>query len=411
MNMRLFRILIVLFLLFFQVSCKKPTVAVAGTEEHDEHGAHEEHGEHAHEEHGEGEHADEHSVQITPQEMKDFDVEVAEALPGKLLIDLHLPGEVVYDPSRVVHIVPRVPGIVTKVHKEIGDQVREGEVLAILESRELASAKANYLAAIEILSLAEATYNREKKLWDKNISSEREYLDAQTKLAEARIQLHKSQHQLMALGFSKEYVKELKHGSEDMSLFEITSPFSGTIVKKHITLGEKVNDQNPVFTVADFSTVWVYLTVYQGDLESVHTDQPVTIREQQSQHSAKSRVDYVTPFVEESTRTATARVILDNSKGKWHPGAFVSGKVIIDEFEVGIAVPLTALLVIEEKNVIFVKTDDGFEPRQVTPGRKDEVNIEILSGLNRGEHYISRGGFTLKSELGRSSLEGGGHSH
>ena len=209
----------------------------------------------------------------------------------------------------------------------------------------------------------------------------------------------------------KDYVEELKHGSEDMSRFEITSPFSGTIVKKHITLGEKVNDQNPVFTVADFSAVWVYLTVYQGDLESVHTGQPVTIREQQSQHSAKSRIDYITPFVEESTRTATARVILDNSKGEWHPGAFVSGKVIIDEFEVGISVPLTALLVIQEKNVIFVKTDEGFEPRQVTPGRKDETNIEILSGLDRGEQYISRGGFTLKSELGRSSLEGGGHAH
>ncbi|MDR4503272.1 MAG: efflux RND transporter periplasmic adaptor subunit [Candidatus Scalindua sp.] len=402
MSIRLSGILLVLLLLFSQISCKKPTTGVTGTGEH---------GEHAHEEHSEGEHTGEQRVQISPQEMEEFDVEVAEALPGKILIDLHLPGEVVYDPARVVHIVPRVPGIVTKVHKEIGDQLREGEVMAVLESRELASAKANYLAAIEILSLAEATYNREKKLWDKNISSEREYLDAQTRLAEARIQLHKSQHQLMALGFTKEYVDELKHGSEDMSHFEITSPFSGAIVEKHITLGEKVDDQNPVFTVADLSTVWVYLTVYQKDLESVRVGQTVTIREQQGLHSTKSRLDYITPFVEESTRTATARVVLDNSKGEWHPGAFVSGEVIIDEFEVKIAVPRTALLVVQEKNIIFVKIKDGFEPRQVTLGRKNEANLEILSGLDRGEQYISRGGFTLKSELGRSSLEGGGHAH
>ena len=287
----------------------RSTTEVTGDEEH----GHEEHGEHE-------EHADEQRVQISPQEMEDFDVEVAEALPGKLLIDLHLPGEVVYDPARVVHIVPRVPGIVIKVHKEIGAQVMEGEVLAILESRELASVKANYLASIEILSLAKVTYNREKKLWDKNISSEREYLDAQTRLAKARIQLRKSQHQLMALGFSKKYVEELKHGSEDMSLFEITSPFSGTIVKKHITLGEKVNDQNPVFTVADFSTVWVYLTVYQGDLESVHAEQPVIIREQQGQHSDKSRIDYITPFVEESTRTRSEeRRVGKECRSRWSP--------------------------------------------------------------------------------------------
>ena len=99
----------------------------------------------------------------------------------------------------------------------------------------------------------------------------------------------------------------------DICRFKITSPFSGTIINKHITLGEKVNDEIPVFTVADISTVWVYLTVYQKDLESVRVGQPVTIRGQQSQYSAKSKIDYVTPFVEESTRTSTARIILNKS--------------------------------------------------------------------------------------------------
>jgi len=395
MSIRLFRVLIILLLLFFQVSCKKPTTEITEAEEHGEH----------------EEHAEEQRVQISPQEMEEFDVEVAEALPGKLYITLNLPGEVVYDPDRFVHIVPRVPGIVRGVHKKAGDKVLKGDVMAVIDSKEFASAKSSYLAGIETVALAEATYDREKKLWDKNITSEREYLNAQTNLASARIQLHESEHQLMSLGFSKEYVKELKHGTEDICRFEITSPFSGAVINKHITLGEKVNDEIPVFTVADISTVWVYLTVYQKDLESVRVGQPVTIQEQQGQHSAKSRIDYVTPFVEESTRTSTARIILNNSEGDWRPGAFVTGEVIIDEFEVEIAVPRTALLVVQEKNVIFVKTEDGFEPRPVKIGRKDEENIEVLSGLDRGEQYISRGGFTLKSELGRSSLEGGGHAH
>lgn len=402
MSIRLLGILIVWLLLFSQISCKKPTTGVTGTEEH---------GEHAQDEHSEGKHSEEQRVQISPQEMEDFDVEVAEALPGKLYITLGLPGEVAYDPDRFVHIVPRVPGIVRGVHKKSGDKVLKGDVMAVIDSREFASAKSSYLAGIETVSLAEATYDREKDLWDKNISSEREYMDAQTNLAKARIQLHESEHQLMSMGFSKKYVKELKHGTEDICRFEITSPFSGTIINKHITLGEKVNDEIPVFTVADISTVWVYLTVYQKDLESVRVGQTVTIREQQGQHSTKSKIDYVTPFVEESTRTSTARIILNNSEGDWRPGAFVTGEVIIDEFEVKIAVPRTALLVVQEKNVIFVKTEDGFEPRPVTLGRKDEANLEILSGLDRGEHYISKGGFTLKSELGRSRLEGGGHAH
>jgi cobalt-zinc-cadmium efflux system membrane fusion protein len=467
MCIRLFRILIVLLLLFFQVSCKKPTTESAGTEEHsegkhseeqhekhskgdhaEEH--HEEHGkgehsEEQHEEHSEGEHAEEQKVQISSQEMEEFDIEVAEALPGRLHIYLTLPGEVVYDPDRLVHIVPRVSGIVCEVRKKMGDTVLKDEVMSVIDSRELASAKAKYFAANEKVSLAEATYNREKKLRDKNISSEREYLNARTNLAEARIQLRIVKYQLVALGFSKKYVQGLKHDSADqghleittplsdtivskhilrdehvkdpkhdlsnLGHFEIMAPFSGTIVEKHITLGEKVGDNNAVFTVADLCSVWVYLTVYQKDMDTVKVGQPVTIRTERNQDGAKSKIDFVSPVVEENTRTATARVVLDNSKGTWRPGSFVTGEIMISEFEVEIVVPRTALQVVEDKNVIFVETDGGFEPRPVTVGRKDEANIEILSGLNNGERYISKGGFTLKSELSRSGLEHAGHAH
>ena len=157
--------------------------------------------------------------------------------------------------------------------------------------------------------------------------------------------------------------------------------------------------------------MWVYLTVYQKDLDTVKVGQPVIIRAERNQDGTKSKIDFVSPVVEESTRTATARVVLDNSKGTWRPGSFVTGEIMLSEFEVKIAVPRTALQVVEDKNVIFVKTNDGFEPRQVTIGRKDKEQVEILDGLDRGERYISKGGFTLKSELERSSLEGGGHAH
>ena len=451
MSIRLFSIMAVLILLACPCSCKKPTTGAAGTEEHEHNElGHEEHseGEHAeelHEEHNEGEHAEGQKVRISPQEMEEFGVEVAEALPGKLHIYLTLPGEVIYDPDRLIHIVPRVSGIVCEVRKKIGDTVLKNEVMSIIDSRELAATKARYFAANENVFLAEATFNREKNLRDKNISSEREYLNARTNLAEARIRLRTAKYQLVALGFSEKYVQGLKYDSTDrghleittplsdtivnkhiqrdehvkdpkhdlsnLGHFEITAPFSGTIVKKHITLGEKVSDNNAVFTVADLNSVWVYLTVYQKDLDTVRVGQPVTVRTERNRDGAKSRIDFVSPVLEESTRTATARVVLDNSKGTWRPGSFVTGEIMLSEFEVKIAVPRTALQVVEDKNVIFVKTDDGFEPRPVTIGRKDKEQVEILAGLARGERYISKGGFTLKSELARSGLEHAGHAH
>ena len=249
MSRQLFRILVVLLLLFFQVSCKKPTAEAAGAEEHElnehDHEGHEhnvhgheehsegDHSEEQHEEHSEGEHAEEQKIRISPQEMEEFDVEVAEALPGKLHIYLTLPGEVLYDPDRLVHIVPRVSGIVCEVRKKMGDTVLKDEVMSIIDSRELAAIKARYLAANENASLAEATYNREKKLRDKNISSEREYLNASTNLAEARIQLRTAKYQLVALGFSEKYIQGLKHDSINQGHIEITAPLNDTIVDKH----------------------------------------------------------------------------------------------------------------------------------------------------------------------------------
>lgn len=355
--------------------------------------------------------ASDHGVALDAETMKEFRVTTAQAGPGELSVELNLPGEVDYDPSRLVHIVPRVPGIVREVRKILGDPVTEGETLAILESRELADAKAKYMAARENLALAETNFNREESLHQKNISSEREYLSAKTALAEARIRRRTASHQLLALGFSNDYIEGLDHDVSSLSYYEMKAPFGGTIVEKHVTLGEKLNDDSPVFTVADLDVVWARLTVYQKNLDDVKAGQTVSIRMNPSSVARESVIDYVTPVVEESTRTASARVVLNNSERHWRPGSFVSGKVALDAVPCEVVVPLTALQTIEDNTVIFVKEGESFHARPVKTGRRDSDQVEIVSGLENGETYVSEGGFTLKAEMARGALEHAGHAH
>jgi cobalt-zinc-cadmium efflux system membrane fusion protein len=156
--------------------------------------------------------------------------------------------------------------------------------------------------------------------------------------------------------------------------------------------------------------VWVDISVYQKDMPSVHVGQPVIVSAGHELEKAEGRISYISPVVDEGTRTATARVVLPNRDGSWRPGLFVTARIQVDRTEVSLAVPRTALVVLEDRTVIFARHDNGFEPRPVKLGLKGDLNVEIREGLAPGDRYVSRGGFTLKSELLRGQFAGG-HGH
>ncbi len=197
---------------------------------------------------------------------------------------------------------------------------------------------------------------------------------------------------------------------ESLSPYEMKTLISGTVIDKHITLGEAVSREHAAFVVADLSSVWVDITVYQRDLLHVTKGQRVSISGGHELLLASGEISYVAPIVDETTRTALARVVLPNDDGVWRPGTFITAQIMVDRIDVPVTVPRTALQMFKGRDVVFVQTDGGFEPRPVVVGRADENDLEIVSGLAPGELYVSRGGFTLKAELGKESF-GGDHDH
>ncbi len=379
-------------------------------QEHDNHDEHDEEADH-HDHDGDHEEGEEKMVRLTPEEIKEFGIEVREAGAGSIKVHLNLPGEVAVNADRLAHVVPRVPGIVREVKNTLGDQVEGEEVMAVLESRELADAKSDYLAAKERLGLARANFNREKNLWNKKISSQQEYLSAKQALAEMRIELRSAEQKLHALGFSESYLDRLPgHADVDFTRYEIRAPLSGTVIEKHITIGEVLKEDTEAFVIADLTTVWVNLSVYQKDLPFVQAGLEVTLSVGQASSEAKGTISYLGPIVGEQTRTATAQVVLPNPDGRWKPGLFVNARVEVGETEVSVAVPKTAIQTMEDHPSVFVHTGQGFVSRTVTLGKSNEANVEVVSGLEKGERYVSSGAFTLKAEMGKESF-GDGHGH
>ncbi|HEY7585924.1 MAG TPA: efflux RND transporter periplasmic adaptor subunit [Candidatus Deferrimicrobiaceae bacterium] len=362
-----------------------------------------------HEEHDE--HAENAVVRLGDAELKEFGIEVGTAAPGNLKIHVSLPGEVVPNADRLAHVVPRVSGVVREVRKGLGDRVHKGEVMAVLESRDLADAKAAFLNATEKLALARATFSREEDLWKKKISPEQDYLQAKQALAEARIELRSAEQKLHSLGFSDEYLAQLP-SQPDMSYtrYEIAAPFEGTVIEKHISTGEAHKEDAEVFIVADLNSVWVNLSVYQKDMPFIRKGQPVVVSAGHGIPDTSGVISYIGPLVGEQTRTAVARVVLPNTGGNLRPGLFVTGLITVDSVPVSLLVPKTAIQTVEDKPSVFVKTDEGFVLQPVTVGRSNETHVEITSGIKPGTQYVKSGAFTLKAQLSKRAF-GDGHAH
>jgi cobalt-zinc-cadmium efflux system membrane fusion protein len=366
--------------------------------------------------HGEHEGHDDHQdefVRLTDEEMLEFGVEVAVAGPGSMATETTLPGEIRLNADTVTHVTPQIGGVVREVQATLGDRVRAGQVLAVLESREIAQAKAAYLSQLERMSLVEAAFAREEALWkERRITSEQQYLAARQALAEARIELRAAENQLHALGYSEEYLRSLSESPEmSYARLEVAAPRDGVIVEKHVTLGEVVREDSDIFTLADLSTVWVDLRVYPKDLANVRAGQEVTITADAIPTPATGAIVYLSPIVDEHTRTALARVVLSNVNGDWRPGVFVTGRLAVDRVDVDVLIPKTALQDVDGRQSVFVLSEKGFAPAAVTLGRGSATHVEVVEGLATGTSYAARGAFTLVSEMEKAGFGHAGHAH
>jgi len=193
-----------------------------------------------------------------------------------------------------------------------------------------------------------------------------------------------------------------------LSPYEVVSLISGTIIEKHVTLGEFVRDDGDIFVVADLATVWVNITVYARDLATVKRGQRTRVTAVGGAPYAEGVIDYVGPVLGETTRAATARLTLPNSDRAWRPGMFVGARIETASTHAATAVRHEAIQRFANRNVVFVQEGDGFEARPVETGRSDREWIEILAGLAPGDRYAARGSFVLKSERLKAEA---GHDH
>lgn len=355
------------------------------------------------------------TIQLSQEAMASAGITLGAAEVRALRTEIETTGSVDFDQRRFAHVSPRVGGRVEATLAEVGDVVRSGQVLARVDSIELGEAIVEYLQAKARAELARETFERERGLFADRISSEQEMLSAQASAREADAGLRGAEEHLHLLGISDDHVRSLGYDQPRASIYEVRAPFAGTIVERHVTLGEIVEPQSQLFQIADVSRLWVWIDVFERDLARVHLDDDVEIHvDTYPETGFAGKVVFLGSRVETDSRTARARIEVPNPEGRLRPGMFARVRISDPHAADGkaesvsvLAVPESALQREGDDFVAFVALGDGrFESRRVRTGRKGDAFVEILDGLVAGESVAVSGTFVLKSEASKESLGG-----
>ncbi len=326
---------------------------------------------------------------------------------------LALTGEVQFDERRVAHVSSQAGGIVQKVHVTLGDKIKRGQPLVELESVTVGEAQDAYLEARALLTLAQRTFERQAKLRQERISSEKEYLQAKQELDAAQIRITGAAGKLTRLGMDAASVTALSQKDVRGRLI-LRAPADGVVLLMHAVPGEVIKTEESLITVGDSSALWVWANVYERDVAVVRRAQAqkalaarVAVKGYPGQEFAGT-VDFISPAMEESSRTVKVRIEVGNPDGRLLAGMFADVKVFLPGHDEALVVPTGAILEDEGRSFLFLHHHgDYYVRRPVTPGRTWDGWVEVKQGLSGGESVVTDGAFLMKSDVLRSKMGAG----
>jgi len=348
-------------------------------------------------------------TELSPEAIRASGIVIEEVGAVQMKLVFELPGEIALNPDRMAHVVPRFGGVVTEVRKNLGSRVAKGEVIAVIDSQELAASQVGYIQAVHKLEFAQVLFEREKQLWEKKISPEEEYLAARHALEESKISVEGLAQTLRARGLPDEEIKALPHSPDkNLARYALHAPQGGVVIEKDVALGEAVKEDAQIFIIADLTTVLARVTVYARDLRFVHLGQEVRVKSDIMSLEVAGKVTYLGPLFGTDTRTATAHVAINNPDGLWRPGMFVTIRLVQEEFTAAVAVRWEAIQRIRDWDVVFIQDGNLYEALPLQLGRGDGEWVEVLGGISAGQMYVSKNSFLIKADILKS---GATHDH
>jgi cobalt-zinc-cadmium efflux system membrane fusion protein len=195
--------------------------------------------------------------------------------------------------------------------------------------------------------------------------------------------------------------------NSSLSNYAVTAPFAGTILSRNATVGDLAGEE-PLFELADLSTLWVDLHLFGGDAQHIAVGLPVEVARLDDQVVAMTTLERILPGTATASQSTIARARIRNDDGRWRPGTAVRARVTVSERPVALRVPLGAVQKLEDRNVVFVRDGDTYAVRAVQLGNRDSEGAEVVAGLQPGEEVVVEQSYLIKADLGKA---GAAHEH
>ena len=349
-------------------------------------------------------------VTLTAEEMRSGAIVVQPAVRGEFKLHRDFPATVVPDHHATADITALVRGRVVDVYADLGQQVKGGDLLAILYSSDLGMAQSAYLKAVAKLYVAERAYERATMLLREKVIGLAESQRRQGEMLSLRAEKREAEDRLRLLGMSEEQIGKLHHDQKILSYVPITAPFDGRVIARNLTKGEVVEVTEKLFTVADLSEVWVLANIPEKDITFIRTD-AATDKSGVEQvvevlltaypgEVFHGKITYVGDVLDVATRTMNLRLELPNPHRKLKPEMYATIRVhSLPEHGV-LTVPESAVQRERDRRFVFIQRDTHtFEARDVTLGEGNGDVVKIIDGLEEGEPVVVKGAYVLKSEL------------
>lgn len=306
---------------------------------------------------------------------------------------------IVYDATLRAEVNARATGVIKKLSVDVGSVVEAGTPLAIVESAAVGADRSRLRAAETRAEIAELEHQRETTLLDQGIASERDVLKTKREWGNAKADRAAARSALGVIGA----------GGGDSSSYILRAPLAGMVTMRTATVGHMVDLETVLFEIVDTRTMWAEIDVPENQLSAVAAGQETVITvDAMPEREWKGTIEYVAPAVDPRTRTARARISLDNPEGLLRANMYGHALIALGDARPTVMVPKQAVQRAGDATLVFVQlAQDVFEARRVRVGRSEGPLTEILEGIEAGEPVATQGSFLLKTETLKGSIGAG----
>ena len=336
-------------------------------------------------------------VTMLDSSIKSSGLELLKVEPMMFENALELKGELKFPDNFESFITPKASGTLVKTYRTIGDKVSQGDLLATVQSQDLIRLNAERSIAMDTLQFSRKKMEQERTLFQKRVSPEIDYINAQREFEDAQIRANELNSLIRS------------YGGSGNGTIEVRAAMSGTILQVLGAVGSNVTPASPLFKIANTSQLLAIVNVPADKLNEINPDNKVTVKPQTQTgtEEALGRIKYISDVIDPKTRTAQVFIEISN-QFKWRSGQLITAQIFEKQTMKQMVVREDALQTFRDWDVVFIRVGNDFEARPLELGDKFNGYVEVKSGLKAGQVYAAGNSYLLKAELGKS---GATHDH